>query len=211
MTLPADARIRAVPNFLACLRATKAFMVEQDARTAEARFAQLQGRLAKARELLAFAPAISLGHLPRLVRPASPRALQRLEDRRLSRGTVAPNARLRVAATAGVDFVLGTDANGSHVGFGDELLELARMAEVLGWPAERVLQAATSRAAAAIGRSDLGRVEPGAKADLVIVRGEPWRDLAVLRPESIVAVLVRGTVVHGAIPADLRATEAAES
>lgn len=121
------------------------------------------------------------------------------------------DARLRFAAHAGVDFVLGTDANGFHVGFGEELLELARMAAVLGWPAERVLQAATSRAGAAIGRPDLGRVAPGAKADLVIVRGEPWRDLAAFTPEAIVAVLVRGRVVHGAIPEDLRAPEGSGS
>jgi imidazolonepropionase-like amidohydrolase len=107
--------------------------------------------------------------------------------------------RLRAAAAAGVDLVLGTDANGFHVRFGEEAEELGRMAEVLGWSAERALAAATSRAAAAIGRSDLGRLVPGAKADLVVVRGRPWEDLAALRPERIVAVISRGRVVAGAL------------
>jgi imidazolonepropionase-like amidohydrolase len=110
------------------------------------------------------------------------------------------DARLRAAAHAGVDLVLGTDANGFHVGFGEEWEELGRMAAVLGWSAERVLQAATSRAADAIGRPDLGRVAAGAKADLVILEGRPWVDLAALRPERIVAVISRGEVVAGSLP-----------
>ena len=108
--------------------------------------------------------------------------------------------RLRAAADAGVDLVLGTDANGFHVGFGEEAEEVARMAEVLGWSAARALEAATSRAADAIGRSDLGRIVPGAKADLVVVDGKPWEDLDALRPERIVAVISRGHVVAGELP-----------
>ena len=56
MSLPVDARIRAVPNFLACLRAAQVFMVEQGAGTASARFRKLQAELVKARDLLSFAP-----------------------------------------------------------------------------------------------------------------------------------------------------------
>jgi imidazolonepropionase-like amidohydrolase len=113
---------------------------------------------------------------------------------------VRRDARLLAAAEAGVELVLGTDANGFHVAFGEEALEVRRMAEVLGWSAERALLAATSRAADAIGRPDLGRVAPGAKADLVIVRGRPWEDLAALRPEHVVAVISRGALAAGALP-----------
>ncbi|KRE31339.1 amidohydrolase family protein [Agromyces sp. Soil535] len=108
------------------------------------------------------------------------------------------DALLRAAADAGVDFVLGTDANGSHVEFGEQMHEVRRMAEVFGWSAERALQAATSRAAAAIGRgSSLGRVQPGMLADFVVMRGRPWLDLADLDPGGIVAVVSRGRVVAG--------------
>jgi imidazolonepropionase-like amidohydrolase len=102
---------------------------------------------------------------------------------------------LRAAADAGVDFVLGTDANARHVQFGDQLIEVRRMAAVLGWSAERALQAATSRAADAIGRPDLGRIEPGAHADLVILRGKPWENIDDLRVENIAAVFSRGVRV----------------
>lgn len=108
--------------------------------------------------------------------------------------------RLRAADHAGADLVLGTDANGFHVSFGEEHLELARMAAVLGWSAERALLAATSRAADAVGRPDLGRIEPGCAADLVVVRGRPWEDLDALRPDRVVAVVCRGRVVAGALP-----------
>lgn len=110
------------------------------------------------------------------------------------------DALLREAAALGVDFVLGTDANGHHVAFGDQMAEVRRMADVFDWPAERALRAATSRAAAALGRGDdLGRVESGSLADFLVVRGRPWEDIGSLRVDNIVAVVSRGRVVAGAL------------
>jgi imidazolonepropionase-like amidohydrolase len=108
---------------------------------------------------------------------------------------------MRAAADIGADFVLGTDANGYHVAFGDEMDELRLMSSVIGYSAERTLQAATTRAALAIGRADdLGRLAPGFKADFVVLRGRPWENLDSLRVENIVAVVSRGRVVAGALP-----------
>jgi hypothetical protein len=56
VSVPVNARVRAVPNFVACLRTAHAFMAEQGAGTAPARFKNLQSHLVKARELLSFAP-----------------------------------------------------------------------------------------------------------------------------------------------------------
>ena len=56
MSIPVNARVRAVPNFLACLRAARAFMEEQDAASASVRFKKLQAEVVKARALLSFAP-----------------------------------------------------------------------------------------------------------------------------------------------------------
>lgn len=133
-------------------------------------------------------------------RIAAGRGASEEQARKARELVIERDARLRAAADAGVELVLGTDANGFHVGFGEEAEEVARMAAVLGWSAERALAAATSRAAAAIGRPDLGRIAPGAKADLVLVEGRPWEDLAALRPERVVAVVCRGEVVAGALP-----------
>ena len=56
MSLPVNARVRAVPNFLACLDAARSFMAEQDATSAPRRFKKLQAEVVKARALLSFAP-----------------------------------------------------------------------------------------------------------------------------------------------------------
>ncbi len=109
----------------------------------------------------------------------------------------------REAADAGVRFVLGTDASGQFVGFGDEMEEVRLMADMFGWSAERALRAATSDAADAIHLGDtVGRLAPGFGADFVVMSGEPWRDIADLRVDNIVAVVSRGTVLTGGLPAD---------
>ena len=56
MSIPVNAKVRAVANFLACLRAARGFMVEQNAASAPARFKKLQSELVKARGLLSFSP-----------------------------------------------------------------------------------------------------------------------------------------------------------
>lgn len=56
MTLPVNARVRAVPHFLVCLDLARASMVAHDPHTAAARFQSLQAELRKARALLHFAP-----------------------------------------------------------------------------------------------------------------------------------------------------------
>ena len=57
MSIPVNAKVRAVPNFLRCLRAAHAFMHRQDQRSAPTRFESLQAELTKGRQLLSFAPA----------------------------------------------------------------------------------------------------------------------------------------------------------
>jgi hypothetical protein len=56
VSIPVNAGVRTVPNFLTGLQAARAFMEEQDAVSAPARFKRLQAELVKARSLLAFAP-----------------------------------------------------------------------------------------------------------------------------------------------------------
>ncbi|HTW99757.1 MAG TPA: amidohydrolase family protein [Acidimicrobiales bacterium] len=108
---------------------------------------------------------------------------------------------LRQAAESGVQFVLGTDANGYHVDFGDELTELRRMHEVLGLSPADCLRAGTSRAASAVGLGDrVGRLAAGYAADFVVIDGAPWENIGGLRPENVVAVVCRGELVAGTLP-----------
>lgn len=110
------------------------------------------------------------------------------------------------AVRRGARFVLGTDANGYHVAFGDQMEELRRMHEVLGLQPEDVLRAGTSWAAKVVGLADtVGRVAPGFAADALILKGHPWEDLEELRVENIVAVIARGALVHGSLPQEVTA------
>jgi imidazolonepropionase-like amidohydrolase len=64
--------------------------------------------------------------------------------------------------------------------------ELRLLVEAGLEPAQ-ALAAATSRAAAHLGLGDTGRVEPGARADLLLVDGDPVADLAALERVRLVA------------------------
>ncbi|MGA1838137.1 amidohydrolase family protein [Herbiconiux sp. 11R-BC] len=106
------------------------------------------------------------------------------------------------AARAGVRFVLGTDANGRFVRHGGQLDELQAMKTAFEWSSERALISATSDAADSLGLgARLGRVAPGYAADFVVVRGRPWDELGDLVADNIVAVVSRGRLLAGALPA----------
>ena len=62
------------------------------------------------------------------------------------------------------------------------------------WIPGRPLAAATSLAAAHLGLTDTGRIVPGARADLLLVEGDPLDDLAALER---VLLVTRDGRVHG--------------
>lgn len=112
------------------------------------------------------------------------------------------NENFAAAAAAGIRFVLGTDANGVFVRFGDQMEELRQMRRMFGWTSERTLRAGTADAADAIRLgTTTGRLTPGLSADLLVVRGRPWDDIDQLAVDNIVAVVARGELVAGALPA----------
>ncbi|MET0590835.1 MAG: amidohydrolase family protein [Naasia sp.] len=126
-----------------------------------------------------------------------------LEAQEKARSVVAErDAQFTDAGRAGVRFVLGTDANGAMVRFGDQHHEIRMMAEKFAWTPDRALRAATSDAAAAVGMgSTVGTLAEGFGADFLVLRGRPWEDISDLRLENLVAVVSRGVVVSGELPA----------
>jgi imidazolonepropionase-like amidohydrolase len=55
-----------------------------------------------------------------------------------------------------------------------------------GMPANEALQAATYRAAQVLGATDIGQIEPGFRADVVAVAGNPLEDIALTRKVAFV-------------------------
>jgi imidazolonepropionase-like amidohydrolase len=84
--------------------------------------------------------------------------------------------------------------------------ELVRMAEA-GLGAAAAIRAATDGSARALGLVEVGTVEPGRIADLLIVDGDPLEDPGVLLDtERIRLVIQAGRVVGGtrSAPSDIR-------
>jgi imidazolonepropionase-like amidohydrolase len=92
---------------------------------------------------------------------------------------------VRMALAAGVPVVAGTDAGSVMLPHPALVAEMVALRSC-GMSGADVLRAATSGAATALGRSDLGVIEPGARADLTLVDGDPFSDTGVLaRPWGV--------------------------
>ena len=102
---------------------------------------------------------------------------------------------LLAARDAGVTLAMGFDSS-PH---GGDALELVRLVEGGLTPMEAIV-AATRGGAAALGLPQLGRIHPGAVADLLVIDGDPLEDIHLfVRPDRIWLVLQRGQPVAGAI------------
>ena len=105
---------------------------------------------------------------------------------------------LEILKAAGVKMGLGTDLLGEMHRY--QLDEFAIRAKVL--PAHEILISATSLNAEILNRSgELGIVAPGALADLIVLDGDPVKDIAVLsgEGEGVRLVMKGGTVYKDAM------------
>lgn len=112
---------------------------------------------------------------------------------RVEQGLERMGAMLRLLHSRGVKLAAGTDAPNPSIvpGFGlhQELAEMVRH----GLPETAVLTAATAGAADLIGRPDLGRVTVGGCADLLLLDGNPVKDMVHLR--KIQAIFKGGELI----------------
>lgn len=93
-------------------------------------------------------------------------------------------ANVRTLVQAGVTIAAGTDAGNPGVFHGRAMhREVALLVEA-GMPPLAALAAATRAAADVLGRSDLGRIEEGAIADLLVVDGDALADVRALERVS---------------------------
>jgi imidazolonepropionase-like amidohydrolase len=96
------------------------------------------------------------------------------------------------AVKAGVKMIFGTDAG--VYPHGDNGKQFAKMVQ-WGMTPLQAIQAATLRASEALGRDDVGVIEPGRFGDLVAVHGDPLADVTLL--ERVDAVVKGGVLVKG--------------
>jgi hypothetical protein len=102
-------------------------------------------------------------------------------------------ASLSRALAAGVKIAAGTDAGGH--GHPPNALEIACLVRP-GMAPLQALRAATGWAAECFGRDhDIGTVEPGKLADLVVVRGEPLADVGTLQDREQIALVLKGGAI----------------
>lgn len=102
---------------------------------------------------------------------------------------------IAASAAAGVKIAVGTDA-GLGPRHGSNLAELGLLVRFGGLTPMQAIVAATATSAELCGLSDqLGTVEAGKLADLVVVAGDPLADIeALAEPDNILLVLKEGAV-----------------
>ncbi|MFF9690769.1 amidohydrolase family protein [Streptomyces sp. NPDC014623] len=92
---------------------------------------------------------------------------------------------LRSMRERGVSLITGTDAGVSRAVFDDFVSSLEFFTH-LGCTPPEILDLATWHTAEALGLTDTGTLTPGHRADLLVVGGDPLRDLQALRDVRLV-------------------------
>jgi len=105
----------------------------------------------------------------------------------------------RRAHEAGVRIAAGTDAGTPFNDHGANSTEIEFMVEH-GMSAKEAIAAMTEASAAAIGFEDAGRLDPGLRADLLVVEGDPLEKVTTI--SDPVCVIQGGAVVSGRLPRD---------
>jgi imidazolonepropionase-like amidohydrolase len=105
---------------------------------------------------------------------------------------------VRMAHEAGVRVAMGTDAGTPFNTHGQNLGELQRLVEV-GYSPMEALESGTRVASQVLGQEkELGTIEEGKLADLIVVEGNPLEEVGLLvKPEAIHLVMQGGKLVKG--------------
>jgi len=110
----------------------------------------------------------------------------------MERGLENSYRNLPKAQAAGVKLVIGDDFGTSAMPHGDYAKELAAYVKGAGIPALEVLTWATRNGAELLGMADdLGTIEAGKLADLLVVNGDPVKDIGILADRKNLDVVMK--------------------
>lgn len=99
------------------------------------------------------------------------------------------------AQDAGVKVVAGTDSGGW--GHPPNAGELECLVNEAGLDTKQVLLAATGIAAQCLGwEKDIGTIEKGKLADLLAVKGDPLKDIRILKSKKNIKLVLKGGAIH---------------
>ena len=98
-------------------------------------------------------------------------------------GTVA-NA--RNLARLGANFLYGAEIAHMEIPWGIDAQELHLMGQLTGMSPRDLFRTATATAGAYLGMAPLGTLSPGAPADIIAVRGDPFKNLKLLEYPDLV-------------------------
>jgi len=113
----------------------------------------------------------------------------------------------RRAHEAGIPLLAGSEAGFSVTPYGEwHTRELELLVDLAGMSPMAAIRSATSRNAAAFGwAGEVGTLEKGARADILVIDGDPLADIGILAdPARITAILHDGEEVDRAGPAPER-------
>ena len=128
---------------------------------------------------------------PSLANGRTPEQIATLRERIGAREEISAANMAKVAA-ARRTIAVGTDAGNPLTLHGPSIYRELEAMESAGLSPARLLVMATRNGARAMGRDDLGTIEPGRSADLLILRANPLESVRNLR--QLEAVVLRGVV-----------------
>ncbi|MBM3518117.1 MAG: amidohydrolase family protein, partial [Alphaproteobacteria bacterium] len=115
----------------------------------------------------------------------------------------AARINLSKAHRAGIMMMAGTDSGQGSVPYGEwHAREMEHLVTHLGMTTMEALQAGTRNAAFALGmQGELGTLEEGRLADILVVEGDPLMDITVLQDKSRLKLIMKdGAIVDTATP-----------
>jgi len=118
-------------------------------------------------------------------------ARTRQREQSVSEATIANIRRMR---DAGIPIAMGTDAGNPGTVHGPSVFREMEALQAAGMPAAEVLASSTVIAARAMRRDDVGVLEAGKLADLVVFEADPTADIANARR---IRMVMKGGALYG--------------